>query len=116
MLQHNSFGVPDYVKFSDDGSAREQALADHGDRMRYLPCTSPAAPPCMHACRSLRLGTAALPDARYGSKSSAVKCETSWCCSARPGKSMDVNSACTVCPTTCSASLIYKGQPARIPR
>lgn len=45
MLQHNSFGVPDYLKFSDDGSAREQALADHGDRMRCLPCGAP-----MHAC------------------------------------------------------------------
>lgn len=113
MLQDNSFGVPDYLKFSDDGSAREQALADHGDRMRC----PPAAPPCMHACRSQRLGTAALPDARSGSKSPASKFETIQCRRAHPGKLMDMNSACTVSPTTCcSASLIYKGQPARTPR
>ena len=42
-LQHNSFGDPDYRKFSDGGSAREQALADHGDRMRCSPCMRAAA-------------------------------------------------------------------------
>ncbi len=49
MLQHNSFGVPEYVKFSDDGSAREQALRDprRPDEVPplYLPCGAP-----MHAC------------------------------------------------------------------
>ena len=51
VLQHSSFGTPDYGKSSDDGMVREQALADNGDRRRCLPRGAP-----MHACSSPSLG------------------------------------------------------------
>lgn len=55
VLQRDSFDAPDYDKFSDDGTVREQALADNGDRRRCLRRPSPAAPPCIHACSSSSL-------------------------------------------------------------